>query len=169
MTVTHRWRKEPGSRVQGSRPLDELKVQAPCVVRVPEGGYRIFYTAIGPAKPYATCQGYILIQTQQTRGSARTLPLRRSRRIWQDIDPGSIRHTPATDSIGSGLAASSRVAATTAKNWMQYTRKICLWSKLKTVSIACTTPHAIATETGESRALSVVVRSAHQTFRSPSE
>ncbi|MBP88500.1 MAG: hypothetical protein CMJ64_17595 [Planctomycetaceae bacterium] len=60
MTVTHRWRKEPGSRVQGSRPLDELKVQAPCVVRVPAGGYRIFYTAIGPAKPYATCQGYIL-------------------------------------------------------------------------------------------------------------
>jgi hypothetical protein len=30
------------------------------VVRVPEGGYRIFYTAVGPAKPYATCQGYIL-------------------------------------------------------------------------------------------------------------
>jgi hypothetical protein len=60
MTVTQRWRKEPGSRVQGSRPLDELKVQAPCVVRVPEGGYRMFYTAVGPAKPYATCQGYIL-------------------------------------------------------------------------------------------------------------
>ncbi len=60
MSVMYRWRKEPGARVQGSRPLDALKVQAPCVVRVPEGGYRMFYTAIGPAKPYAKCQGYLL-------------------------------------------------------------------------------------------------------------
>lgn len=60
MGITLRWRKEPGARVQGSRPLDQLKVQAPCVVRVPQGGYRLFYTAIGPARPYATCQGYIL-------------------------------------------------------------------------------------------------------------
>lgn len=60
MSITYRWRKEPGARVQGARPLDELKVQAPCVARVPDGGYRLFYTAIGPAKPYATCQGYIL-------------------------------------------------------------------------------------------------------------
>lgn len=60
MDVTHRWRKEPGTRMQGSRPLDVLKVQAPCVVRVPEGGFRLFYTAIGPVKPYEACQGYIL-------------------------------------------------------------------------------------------------------------
>ena len=56
----HRWRKEAGVRVQGSRPLDQLKVQAPCAVRAPDGGYRLFYTAIGPGKPYANCQGYIL-------------------------------------------------------------------------------------------------------------
>jgi hypothetical protein len=60
MSFTYRWRKEPGARVQGSRPLDELKVQAPCVTRVPDGGYRMFYTGIGPGKPYATCQGYLL-------------------------------------------------------------------------------------------------------------
>ena len=60
MSSTYRWRKEPGARVQGARPLDELKVQAPCVTRVPDGGYRLFYTAIGPAKPFATCQGYLL-------------------------------------------------------------------------------------------------------------
>ena len=60
MSIKYRWRKERGARVQGARPLDELKVQAPCVARVPDGGYRLFYTAIGPAKPYATCQGYIL-------------------------------------------------------------------------------------------------------------
>ena len=54
------WQKEPGTRLRGSRPLDRLKVQAPCIVAVPDGGYRLFYTAIGPAKPYAVCQGYIL-------------------------------------------------------------------------------------------------------------
>jgi hypothetical protein len=29
-------------------------------VRAPEGGYRLFYTAVGPRKPFADCQGYIL-------------------------------------------------------------------------------------------------------------
>lgn len=60
MNVTDLWQKEPGARVGASRPLDEGKIQAPCVVRLPSGGYRLFYTAVGPAKPYATCQGYIL-------------------------------------------------------------------------------------------------------------
>ena len=60
MGLTRHWRKESGARVQGARPLDRLKVQAPCVVKVPEQGYRLFYTAVGPAKPYAVCQGYIL-------------------------------------------------------------------------------------------------------------
>ena len=46
--------------MEGSRPLDSAKVQAPCIVRVPSGGFRLFYTAIGPAKPYPACQGYIL-------------------------------------------------------------------------------------------------------------
>jgi hypothetical protein len=60
MTDFRTWQKEPGARVGGSRPLDSLKVQAPCIVKRPEGGYRLFYTAIGPAKPFASCQGYIL-------------------------------------------------------------------------------------------------------------
>lgn len=60
MSVATRWKKEPGARLQGSRPLDSSKVQAPCVIRLPGGGFRLFYTAVGPAKPYATCQGYIL-------------------------------------------------------------------------------------------------------------
>ena len=46
--------------MQGVRSLDRLKVQAPCVVQGPEQGYRLFYTAIGPSKPYAACQGCIL-------------------------------------------------------------------------------------------------------------
>ena len=60
MTVTDRWRKEVGARLQGSRALDSSKLQAPGVVPIPEGGFRLFYTAVGPAKPFPTCQGYIL-------------------------------------------------------------------------------------------------------------
>lgn len=60
MSLTHRWRKEDGWRLTGSRDLDSSKLQAPGVVRLPEGGYRLFYTAVGPGKPYAACQGYIL-------------------------------------------------------------------------------------------------------------
>ena len=60
MGFTTRWRREEGPRIQGSRPLDSSKLQAPCIVRIPDGGYRLFYTAVGPAKPYSMCQGYIL-------------------------------------------------------------------------------------------------------------
>lgn len=58
-TALH-WRKEAGPRLQGSRDLDSSKLQAPCIVPIPSGGCRLFYTAVGPAKPYPTCQGYIL-------------------------------------------------------------------------------------------------------------
>jgi hypothetical protein len=54
------WRKEAGARIEGSRELDHSKVQAPCIVKAPTGGYRLFYTAVGPGKPFADCQGYIL-------------------------------------------------------------------------------------------------------------
>jgi hypothetical protein len=60
MAKLETWRKEPGPRVEGRRDLDRSKVQAPCVVRAPDGGYRLFYTGIGPGKPFADCQGYIL-------------------------------------------------------------------------------------------------------------
>lgn len=51
---------ENGPRIEGSNTLDLYKVQAPCIVEIPSGGYRLFYTAIGPGKPYPECQGYIL-------------------------------------------------------------------------------------------------------------
>ena len=54
------WTKEPGSRLEGSRDLDSAKLQAPCIVAVPSGGFRLFYTAVGPGRPYPACQGYIL-------------------------------------------------------------------------------------------------------------
>eukprot|EP01052_Picozoa_sp_SAG31_P022245 SAG31_NODE_1760_length_7322_cov_2.480011_4_plen_238_part_00 len=55
-----RWLREPGARVSPGRPLDIGKVQAPGVVRCPAGGWRLFYTAVGPGRPFDTCQGYIL-------------------------------------------------------------------------------------------------------------
>ena len=75
MAIGHTWTKEPGARVEGSRGLDQAKVQAPCIVRRPEGGFRLFYTAVGPDKPFPACQGYILsavsddgIQFEKERG-----------------------------------------------------------------------------------------------------
>jgi hypothetical protein len=58
--VAESWVREDGARLEGSRDLDRDKVQAPCIVRRPEGGYRLFYTAIGPGRPFGNCQGYIL-------------------------------------------------------------------------------------------------------------
>jgi hypothetical protein len=54
------WTKEPGARVAASRDLDSGKVQAPCALALPSGGVRLFYTAVGRAKPFPLCQGYIL-------------------------------------------------------------------------------------------------------------
>ena len=55
-----RWRKEPGPRVEGFRDLDRSKVQAPGIARDPSGGFRLFYTGVGPGRPFPPCQGYIL-------------------------------------------------------------------------------------------------------------
>jgi len=60
MGTNYQWRKEPGARLQGSRALDSSKLQAPGIVSLPSGGFRLFYTAVGPAKPFPNCQGYIL-------------------------------------------------------------------------------------------------------------
>lgn len=59
MDLTIGWRRESGARIEGSRPLDNGKLQAPCIVVDPCGGYRLFYTAVGPGKPFRTCQGYV--------------------------------------------------------------------------------------------------------------
>src|SRR5262249_6935079 len=74
MGITHRWRKEAGPRLQGSRALDSSKLQAPCVVRIPGGGFRLFYTAVGPAKPFPACQGYILSAVSDDGLAFRTEP-----------------------------------------------------------------------------------------------
>ena len=74
MSINHQWQKEPEARLQGSRELDRSKLQGPCIVRIPSGGYRLYYTAVGPAKPFPTCQGYILSATSQDGLVFRTEP-----------------------------------------------------------------------------------------------
>ncbi len=51
------WRVDPGWRVAGSRPVDRSKVQAPGIVRLPDGRWRLFYTAVGPERPFPQSQG----------------------------------------------------------------------------------------------------------------
>ena len=58
--VTDSWTHEPGVRVEGTRALDRSKVQAPGIARDESGRFRLFYTAVGPGRPYPECQGYIL-------------------------------------------------------------------------------------------------------------
>jgi hypothetical protein len=65
MASLERWHREAGARLEGSRDLDRDKVQAPCIVRKLGGGYRLFYTGIGPGKPFDACQGYILSATSE--------------------------------------------------------------------------------------------------------
>ena len=65
MKTFHKWKREPGTRLKGSRGLDSSKIQAPGVVAIPSGGYRLFYTAVGPLKPWPVCQGYILSAISQ--------------------------------------------------------------------------------------------------------
>ena len=60
MGIKSKWKKEEGWRLLGARSIDSAKSQAPGIVQLPGGGYRLFYTAVGPEKPFATCQGYIL-------------------------------------------------------------------------------------------------------------
>jgi hypothetical protein len=59
-----RWEREAGARVSGDRPLDSGKVQAPgvvwCTQQGGQDGWRLFYTAVGPGRPFDSCQGYIL-------------------------------------------------------------------------------------------------------------
>ena len=74
MGATPPWQKEAGPRLEGSRPLDSSKLQAPCIVRLPSGGFRLIYTAVGPEKPYRSCQGYLLSAVSDDGLEFRTEP-----------------------------------------------------------------------------------------------
>ena len=90
-----KWEKEPGPRVEGSRDLDKSKVQAPGIVALPGGGYRLYYTAVGPGKPFPTSQGYILSAVSDDGVAFQTEP---GIRLAPDpsIDHGCLRYLAPT-------------------------------------------------------------------------
>ena len=95
MADSLKWRKEPGPRVEGSRDLDSSKVQAPGIVALPGGGYRLYYTAVGPGKPFPTCQGYVLSAVSDDGVSFQVEP---GVRVAPDpsIEHGSLRYLAPT-------------------------------------------------------------------------
>lgn len=54
------WTKDPHIAIDLDTPLDSTKILTPNVVRLPSGGYRIYYTGLGPAHPDPEARGYIL-------------------------------------------------------------------------------------------------------------
>lgn len=103
MSVWREWRREAGVRVQGARDLDLSKVQAPGVVRIPGGGgYRLFYTAVGPGKPFPECQGYLLSAVSEDGLTFKTEPgIRLAPR--QDVPHMSLRViAPSITECGAG-------------------------------------------------------------------
>ena len=54
------WVKDPEVPLEPDRPLDLQGTVTPNVVRLSQGGFRIYYTGIGPARSAQESQGYIL-------------------------------------------------------------------------------------------------------------
>jgi hypothetical protein len=59
------WAKDPQIAIDLDRPLDSTKILTPNVIRLPGGGYRMYYTGLGPARSVAHSQGYILSATSE--------------------------------------------------------------------------------------------------------
>ena len=55
-----RWRKDDRIAIDLDRPLDSERILTPNAVRLPTGGYRLYYTGLGPAKSRPEAIGYIL-------------------------------------------------------------------------------------------------------------
>ena len=54
------WRKEPRIAIDLDHPLDSERILTPNVIHVPGGGYRMYYTGLGPARRDRDGLGYIL-------------------------------------------------------------------------------------------------------------
>ena len=54
------WVKDPEPSVGPDTPLDSQSILTPNVVRLPVGGYRMYYTGLGPGRVIPASQGYIL-------------------------------------------------------------------------------------------------------------
>ena len=68
LTAVHYQRTDPGARwakdaqiaIDLDTPLDSDKVLTPNVIRLPGGGFRIYYTGLGPGRSVGDAAGYIL-------------------------------------------------------------------------------------------------------------
>lgn len=54
------WTKDPWIAIDLDTPLDSERILTPNVIRLPGGGYRLYYTGLGPARTAPDCIGYIL-------------------------------------------------------------------------------------------------------------
>ena len=54
------WEKDAQIAIDLDSPLDSQKILTPNVVKLPDGGYRMYYTGYGPGRPVEESQGYIL-------------------------------------------------------------------------------------------------------------
>jgi len=55
-----RWVKDSGIAIDLDSPLDSRKILTPNVVKLPDGGYRMYYTGYGPGRRVEEAEGYIL-------------------------------------------------------------------------------------------------------------
>ena len=54
------WVKDPEVSIGPDTPLDSMSILTPNVVRLPEGGFRMYYTGFGPGRTIDASCGYIL-------------------------------------------------------------------------------------------------------------
>jgi hypothetical protein len=57
------WTKDPRIAIDLDHPLDSERILTPNVIRLPAGGYRMYYTGLGPARRDRDALGYILSAT----------------------------------------------------------------------------------------------------------
>jgi uncharacterized protein YodC (DUF2158 family) len=55
-----RWRKDPRIAIDLDHPLDAERILTPNVIHLPDGGYRMYYTGLGPARRDPDSLGYIV-------------------------------------------------------------------------------------------------------------
>ena len=54
-----KWVKDPEVSIDSDSPRDAQSVLTPNVVRLPEGGFRMYYNGLGPERTAGSSIGYI--------------------------------------------------------------------------------------------------------------
>ena len=68
------WTKDPEPCIGPDSPLDSQSILTPNVVRLPTGGYRLYYTGWGPGRAVHDANGYILSAVSDDGASWRKEP-----------------------------------------------------------------------------------------------